>query len=336
MSSSSINSTADDFATFFINKITNLTAQFSTPQSIKHILPANKLVHILLSTLWGRSLYTHPFQSSYNLFAWSYSSHLLQAISPAVVPALTHIVNTSLHTGIVPSVFKQKPTLNPTLLGNYRPVSLLPFIAKTLERVVFNQVTAFLTQNNLLDSNQSGFRSGHSTETALLSVVEDLRLARSASKSSLLILLDLSAAFDTVKHQILLSTLLRKGISGTAVQWFDSYLSDRSFKVSWRGIQVTTSSYRGATGLSSWTTSLFCLHGFTRFGHSETWLFRSRLCWCHSTLPLIPSWWSDDSCSACLADISCWMKDHHLQLNLHLFKKINKNIWPSINCIFIL
>ncbi len=86
-------------------------------------------------------------------------SHLLQAISPAVVLALTHIVNTALHTGIFPSAFKQtritplkKPSLNPTLLGNYRPVSLLPFIAKTLERVVFNQVTAFLTQNNLLDT----------------------------------------------------------------------------------------------------------------------------------------------------------------------------------------
>ncbi len=229
-------------------------------------------------------------------------SHLLQAISPAVVPALTHIVN----TGIFPSAFKQaritpllkKPTLNPTLLGNYRPVSLLPFIAKTLERVVFNQVTAFLTQNNLLDSNQSGFRSGHSTETALLSVVEDLRLAKTASKSSLLILLDLSAAFDTVNHQILLSTLLRKGISGTALQWFDSYLSDRSFKVSWRGeVSKSQHLYRGATGLSSWTTSLFCLHGFTGLCHSETCLFISLLCWWHSTLPLILSWWSDDSCS---------------------------------------
>ncbi len=63
------------------------------------------------------------------------------------------------------------------------------------------------------------------------------------------------------------------------------------------GAQVTTSNYRGATGLSSWTASLLCLHGITRFCHSETWLFISLLCWWNSTLPLIQSWWSDDSCS---------------------------------------
>ncbi len=142
---------------------------------------------------------------------------------------------------------------------------------------MFNQISAFLTQNNLFDSNQSGFRSGHSTETALLSVVEDLRLARADYKSSLLILLDLSAAFDTVN---LLSTLLRKGISGTTLQGFDFYLLDRSFKVSWRS-EVSKSQHLatwGATGLSSWTTSLLCLHGISGFSHSETWLFTSLLC----------------------------------------------------------
>ncbi len=148
----------------------------------------------------------------------------------------------------------KKPALNPALLENYRPVSLLPFIAKSRERVVFNQLKfssfssffkdLFVTYttiqrlyncitlynslcflhrtNNILDNNQSGFRSGHSTETALLSVTEALRLARAASKSSVLILLDLSAAFDTVNHQILMSILRKMGISGTALLWFES------------------------------------------------------------------------------------------------------------------
>ncbi|XP_048031480.1 uncharacterized protein LOC125258536 [Megalobrama amblycephala] len=141
---------------------------------------------------------------------------LLQAISSSILPLLSRL-------GLPHCL---KPTLNPALLENYRPVSLLPLIAKTLERVVFNQLSTYLTQNNLLDDHQSGFKSGHSTETALLSVTEALRLARATSKSSVLILLDLSAAFDTVNHQILLSTLKSKGISGTALQWFKSYLSD--------------------------------------------------------------------------------------------------------------
>ncbi len=190
--------TADDFATFFIHKIKTISAQCSKPQSVKHNLPANIDSFTSFSSLSEAEvskliLSNHPTTCPLDPIP----SHLLQAIYPAVVPALTHIINTSLHTGAFPSAFRQarttyllgsypllkKSTLNPSLLENYRPVSLLPFIAKTLERAVFNQVSVFLTQNNLLDSNQSGFRGGHSTETALLSVVEALRLARADSKS---------------------------------------------------------------------------------------------------------------------------------------------------------
>ncbi len=125
--------------------------------------------------------------------------------------------------------------LNTSLTYSYRPVSLLPFIAKTLERVLFNQLSSFLSKHNLLDANQSGFRHGHSTETALLSVTEALRIAKAYFKSSVLILLDLSAAFDTVNHQILLTTLSSLGIAGIPIRWFESYLNGRSFKVAWGG-----------------------------------------------------------------------------------------------------
>ncbi len=149
----------------------------------------------------------------------------------------------------------------------------------------------------------------------MLSVVEALRLTRADSKSSILLSLDLSAALDKVNHQILLSTLLAKGISGTTIQWFESYLSDRSFKVS-RGVQIATSSYRGAPGLSSWTSSLLCLHGITVI-QKHGFPFH---CYADDT-QLYLSFHPDDptitSCiSACLTDISCWMKDHHLELNL--------------------
>jgi len=97
------------------------------------------------------------------------------------------------------------------------------------------QVSSFLSQINQLDVNQSGFKKGHSTESALLSVTEALQIAKAASKSSVLILLDLFAAFNTVNHQILLSTLSSLGITGTSLHWFESYLTGRSFRVAWRG-----------------------------------------------------------------------------------------------------
>ncbi len=215
---------------------------------------------------------------------------------PALLPALTHIINTSLLTGIFPTAFNQarvtpllkKPTLNTFLLENYRPVSLLPFIAETLERVVFNQVSLFLSQNNKLDAKQSGFRSGHSTETALLSVTEALRIAKADSKSSVLILLDLSAAFDTVNHQILLSTLSSLDITGIPLRWFESYLTGRSFRVAWGGevskahklvTGVPQGSVLGPLLFSTYTTSLAPIiqaHGFSyHFYADDTQLYLS-------------------------------------------------------------
>ncbi len=128
------------------------------------------------------------------------------------------------------------------LIENYRPVSLLPFIAKTLERVVFNQVSLFLSQNNKLDANSPV--SGVAIQLRLRYPQSRcaLQIAKANSKSSVLILLDLSAAFDTVNHQILLSTLSSLDITGIPLRWFESYLTGRSFRVAWGGGGIQSTS----------------------------------------------------------------------------------------------
>ncbi|KAL7888709.1 hypothetical protein AOLI_G00036830 [Acnodon oligacanthus] len=141
-----------------------------------------------------------------------------------------------------PSTFKtervlpilKKPTIVSFDANNYRLVSLLSLLSKILEHAVYNQLSLFLTQNQLQDPNQSGFKPAHSTETALIAVTEKLQSVRSAKLSSVLIILDLSAAFDTVKHIILLDILGNLGITGYVWKWFESYLEDRSYQVSSR------------------------------------------------------------------------------------------------------
>ena len=153
-----------------------------------------------------------------------------------LLPTITNIINTSLTTGIVPPDLKtaiikpllKKPSLDKNLLKNYRPISNLPFLSKILEKVILHKLLSHLQENNLSNPFQSAYRAGCSTETVLLRIVNDILSALDNDNISVLLLLDLSAAFDTLDHQILLSRLNSVfGIQSTALQWFHSYLSDR-------------------------------------------------------------------------------------------------------------
>ena len=153
-----------------------------------------------------------------------------------LLPAITNIINTSLTTGIVPRYLKtaivnpllKKPSLDKNLLKNYRPISNLPFLSKIREKVVLHKLLSHLQENNLSNPFQSACRAGHSTETVLLYIVNDILSDLDNDNIYVLLLLDLSDAFDTIDHQILLSRLNSVfGIQSTAHQWLQSYLADR-------------------------------------------------------------------------------------------------------------
>ena len=164
---------------------------------------------------------------------------LLKCIDVLLDP-ITEIINHSLELGKFPDCYKKaivkpllkKHNLDPEVLNNYRPVSNLSFISKILEKVVLKQINEHLAENNLLEPFQSAYRENHSTETALLKIFNDLLLCCDKGNMSVLTLLDLSAAFDTIDHSILFSRLSKSfGFSGNVMAWMKSYLKERTQKI---------------------------------------------------------------------------------------------------------
>ena len=130
---------------------------------------------------------------------------------------------------------RKKLYLDP-ILSNYRLVSNLSFLSKLTEKAVFTQIVDYLTAHDLFPGTQSAYRRHHSTETALLKVKNDILQNMNRQHVTLLVLLDLSSAFDTIDHTALLQQLqTRFGISDTSLSWFRSYLSDRHQYVSKNG-----------------------------------------------------------------------------------------------------
>ena len=254
---------------------------------------------------------------------------LLKDCADSLVPVITRIINMSLATGEIPTCFKlakvtpllKKKSLDKDVYKNYRPVSLLCFLSKLLERCVMIQLQEYLTKNNLHSSTQSAYRPGYSTETALLKVLNDVLRAVDDHRQAVLVLLDLSAAFDTIDHQILLQRLqLRFGVSGTVLRWFSAYLKDRSQIVSINNVDsdqhkimwgVPQGSVCGAPLFTLYTTPISDIISRHKFQHIEYAddtqvyaVFES-----HERDSVI------SRLEACISDIKAWAVSNKLQLN---------------------
>ena len=121
-------------------------------------------------------------------------------------------------------------------MGNYRPISLLSLVSKTLERIVHNTLMSHVIENRMVSDRQFGFRPGSSTQEAVLAATRDWHASLEKQQSIGCIFFDLSKAFDSLPHKLVLESLSRCGVSGPLMEWFKHYLHGRWQRVVLDGV----------------------------------------------------------------------------------------------------
>ena len=233
----------NEFNAYFVNIAKNLADSipvadhFSTylndpsDNTFKFDLVTERDVAYIIHNLKNKKSYGHDYLSNI----------LLKRAQATLVKPLTFLINQTLTTGIFPRELKLsrvKPLFkkgDPMLFSNYRPISLLSSISKIYEYVIFHQLLNYMDTNKLFYNDQYGFRPRHSTELAAVRFVTDLIKDMDNYKIPTTVLIDLSKAFDTLNHDILLSKLGYYGVSGVELRLLSNYLFDRVQYVEYLG-----------------------------------------------------------------------------------------------------
>ena len=230
---------AEDFASYFHTKIDTIREGFKgidiykpQPRNVPQLV---KFAPVLPSEL-GKIIHRMPPKTCK---LDQIPTNKLQEILDGCLPALLHITNRSLELGEFADGWKEalvKPLIKKKQLGtvnsNYRPVSNLSFISKIVEKTTLEQFNNHCNQHSLLPEYQSAYRRHHSCETSLVRLVNDILWNIEKQLVTPIVILDLSTAFDTVDHDLLLGVLAtRFGIQGKALEWYSNYLKPRRFRV---------------------------------------------------------------------------------------------------------
>lgn len=228
---------ANHFNSFFASVGSSLDPlpPVSSPASYKHFLkykPAGQFKFHSISVTQVEKIIS-DFVPKSSCGHDGIPSKLVKRIQTFVSTPLSIIINQSLATGIFPDTLKLAKVLpifkkdDDQLFNSYRPISLLSVFSKIFEKVAFSQFYEYLNRNNLLYSSQHGFRISHSTETASYEFHDIINSYLDNNLLPISVHLDLSKAFDTLNHSILIDKLNFYGVSNTSLDWFTSYLTHR-------------------------------------------------------------------------------------------------------------
>ena len=238
---------ANRFCDYFTNIGPNLANNIPASSQISSSYLTGNFVNSLFFQPVVQSEITEIISSLRSGTAGGYDNIPMQIVKDSVdlvSEPLTHIVNLSIQSGIVPDQMKIARVIPifksgaDNLFSNYRPISVLPVFSKILERVVYERLLNYLNEYNILLNNQYGFRKNHSTSLALIHLLDKITTAFDEKKYTIGIFLDLSKAFDTVDHEILFEKLAHYGIRGSALEWIKSYFTNRQQYVEINSILV--------------------------------------------------------------------------------------------------
>ena len=318
---------ADKFNNLFANVGRRLSEQLTTPDNVnfKDYLRIPVVPNMSFSQISEEAVMEvlNNLKQKLSCGHDGISSRLLKASKTVVCKPLTLIINQTLTSGIFPDTLKIAKIIplfkkgDKTLLENYRPISILPAISKIFERIMFNQIHNHFSMHNLFYSGQYGFRANHSTQFAALELIDRITQDLDQGNMPITIFIDLSKAFDTLNHDILIYKLKSYGLSEAALKLMQSYLTNRKQYVEINNTQSTKNDITVGVPQGSILGPLLFIIYINDIIHSST-VFRFIIFADDTTLYTTLNTQEDinDILNDELVKINNWLKVNKLSLNV--------------------